>query len=326
MPEQLSLFGDENTLFNTGVQQLFEMDFGGCVETLTRYFKLFPWGREPGKEISISEFWLENLGSGNRAEIDSAEAERRYFLWLEFEEAFGHPWPENSIERSFQARYFSRIVDELLAEGGHVGATKLPGGTPPGLIFLLAGRADPAIASLQALIAAEPGKARVYGYLGDAYALRGDLRTARVCYREAFAIGPDQVDIAHLYDSELRERLEALDREKSVEDDPLGWFPVIAHLDGFFEPRIFRELEELREWLKHYLELLKIYGRDEDNAHVPGLFYHAMVISDNAPIMKFIKKVDLIQVREKMKEWHPALFARYMRELERIGSRPKRHP
>lgn len=62
MPEQLSLFGDENTLFNTGVKQLFEMDFGGCVETLARYFKLFPWGRKPEKEISISEFWLENLG------------------------------------------------------------------------------------------------------------------------------------------------------------------------------------------------------------------------------------------------------------------------
>jgi tetratricopeptide (TPR) repeat protein len=326
MPEQLSLFGDENTLFNTGVQQLFEMDFRGCVETLTRYFKLFPWGREPSKEISISEFWLENLGSGNRAEIDPVEAERRYLLWLEFEEAFGHPWPGNSIERSFQARYFSRIADGLLAQGGHVEAAKLPGGTLTGLIYLLAGRADPAITSLQALIAAEPGKTRVYGYLGDAYALRGDLHTARICYREAFAMGPGQVDIAHLYDSELRERLEALEREESVENDPLGWFPVIAHLDGFFERRIFRELEELREWLKHYLELLKIYGRDEDKAHVPQLFYHAMVISDNASIMKFIKKVDLIQVRQSMKEWHPALFARYMRQLEKMGSRPKRHP
>jgi tetratricopeptide (TPR) repeat protein len=325
MSEQLSLFGDENTLFNTGMQQLFTMDFAGCIETLKRYFKLFPWGREPSKEISISEFWQKKLGSGNRADIDPAEAERRYLLWLEFEEAFGHPWPENSLERSFQVRYFSQIADGFVKDG-YVEAATLPGGIPTGLLYLLAGRSDPAIASLQALIAAEPGQARAYGYLGDAYSLRGDLRTARICYREAFAMGPDQVDIARLYDTELRERLEALKREEVIENDPPGWFPVIAHLDGFFEPRIFRELEELKEWLNHYLDLLKVYVRDEDKAHIPRLFYHAMVISDNASIMKFIKKVDLIQVRERMKEWHPALFARHMRRLEKIGSGPKGHP
>jgi tetratricopeptide (TPR) repeat protein len=320
--EQLSLFGDENILFNTGLQQLLEMDFSGSIETLERYSRLFPWGREPDREISISKFWLEKLGSGNRADINPAEAERRYLLWLEFEEAFGHPWKDDSIERDFQARYFSRIADGL-AEGGPVEAAKLPGGTPTGLMYLLAGRPEPAIASLQTLIAAEPGQARIYGYLGDAYALRGDLRTARICYREAFAMGPGQVDIAHLCDGELRKRLEALDREEGIGNDLLSWFPVTAHLDGFFERRIFRELEELGEWIKQYLGLLKAYGRDEDKAHIPGLFYHAMVISDNAPVMKFIKKVELIQVRQRMKEWHPTLFARHMKELDKKDSSPK---
>jgi tetratricopeptide (TPR) repeat protein len=322
MSEQLSLFSDENTLFNTGLQQLFEMDFRGCLETLERYFRLFPWGRETSKEILISKFWLEKLGTENEAIMEPAEAERRYLLWLEFEKTFGYPWSEKKIERGFQVPYFSRIADGLV-KGGHGETATLPGGTPIGLMYLRAGRPDPAIASLQVLIAAEPGHARVYGYLGDAYALKGDLATARVCYREAFAMGPGQVDIAHLYDSELTERLEALEREESVEKDPLGWFPVIAHLDGFFERRTFRELEELRGWLKHYLDLLKTYGGDEEEAHVPSLFYHAMVISDNAPIMKFIKDVDMIEVRQRMKKWHPALFAWHMRELGKIGSRPK---
>ena len=57
MAEQLSLFGDENTLFNTGLQQLLEMDFGGCLETLERYRKMFPWGRDTGKEMVIL-VWL----------------------------------------------------------------------------------------------------------------------------------------------------------------------------------------------------------------------------------------------------------------------------
>ena len=99
MAEQLSLFGDENTLFNTGLQQLFEMDFVGCLETLKRYRKMFPWGRDTSEEIVICEFWLEKLENTNRDNLKPAEAERRYHLWLEFEEAFGHPWPEQSIER-----------------------------------------------------------------------------------------------------------------------------------------------------------------------------------------------------------------------------------
>lgn len=324
MAEQLSLFGDENTLFNTGLQQLFEMDFARCLETLGRYRKLFPWGRDPSKEIAISEFWLERLQSANRANVQPAEAERRYHLWLEFEETFGHPWPEKSLERDLQIQYFSRIADGL-AKSEHGKAAKLPGGTPTGLMYLLAGRPDSAIASLQVLIAAEPEHARAYGYLGDAYALSNDLRTARICYREALTMALGQVDIAHLHDSELRERLEAFERKEGVDSDPLGWFPTIAQLDGFFERRIFRELEGFREWLKRYIDLFKTYGRDGDKAHVPRLFYHAMVLSDNASIMRFTKKVDLIDVRKRMKEWHPALFARHMRELEKIDSRSKRY-
>jgi len=316
MAEQLSLFGDENTLFNTGLEQFFEMDFGRCLETLGRYRKLFPWGRDTGKAIAISKFWLEKLGSADRINIEPAEAERRHHLWLEFEETFGHSRREDSIERDFQVQYFSQIAAGL-DKSEYSEAARLPGGTPFGLIYLLAGRPDPAIASLQVLIAAEPGDGRIYGYLGDAYALRGDLRTARICYREAFAMGPDQVDIAHLHDRELRERLEALQHDEMFDGDPVGWFPVVAQLEGCFEQRIFRELEEIKEWLKQYLQLLKIYGRDGDKAHVPRLFYHAMVLSDNASIMRFIKKVDLIEVRQRMKEWHQDLFAFYMRELEK---------
>lgn len=59
-----------------------------------------------------------------------------------------------------------------------------------------------------------------------------------------------------------------------------------------------------------------MYSRNEDLSLVPGLFYHAMVLSDNAPMMRFIKKVELSELRRKMKEWHPALFAKHLRLLE----------
>jgi tetratricopeptide (TPR) repeat protein len=315
MPEQLSLFGEENTVFNSGVQQLLAMDFTGCLETLERYRKLYPWGRDVGRELQVASFWKERQDQLNSLRIDAVEAERRYCLWLEFEEAFGHPWRRGSIEEQLQVQYFSVIAGEL--ESGETSeATTLPEGTPAGLVYLLARRADRAIASFQALIALDSENARAYGYLGDAYVLRGDSRTARICYREALVMEAAQVDLKRLQDAELKERLEELRGDESFDGDPLEWFPVRAQLDGICARRVFRDLEELKQWLQRYLELVKAYDKHGDEALVPRLFYHAMVLSDNASMMRFIKKAELAEIRRRMKEWHPGLFARYMRGLE----------
>jgi tetratricopeptide (TPR) repeat protein len=315
MTEQLSLFGDENTLFNTGVQRFLDMDFGGCLETLQRYHKLFPWGQNARQETAMAEFWLTKLGGATWIEIDFAEVERRFRLWLEFEEAFGFPWAEESIERQFQIRYFGRLADGLGASPKQ--ARRLPGGTPVGLIHLLAGRSNPAIALLQALIAAEPADVRAYGYLGDAYALRGDLRTARICYREAFALEPGAVDVKRLRDPGLREIFSEAQGDDDEEPTALEWLAVRAQLSGIFERRVLRNMEEAKHWLKRYLDLVRAQGKNADEVLAPRLFYHAMVLSDNASMLRFNKHVDIAEVRRMMKGCNPALFARHMREVER---------
>ena len=315
MTKQLSLFGDENTLFNLGIQRLLEMDFSGCLETLERYRKLFPWGQNVGQEMRMAEFWLTKLQGVTWTEINSVEAERRYKFWLEFEEAFGFPWPEESIEAQFQIRYFGRLTDELASSPKQ--ALGLPSGTPLGLIPLLAGRPDPAIALLQAFIAAEPDDARAYGYLGDAYAARGDLRTARICYREAFVLEPGAVDVRRLCDPGLREMLSEPVGNDDGEASAVEWLPVRAQLSGIFERRVLRNMEEVKRWLQRYLDLEKEYRRGAGETLVPRLFYHAMVFSDNASMLRFIKQVDLAELRRMMKRWNPALFAQHMREVER---------
>jgi tetratricopeptide (TPR) repeat protein len=272
--------------------------------------------------MAMAQFWSEKLGSTDWTDIEATDAEKRYHFWLEFEETFDYPWPEEGIERLFQLGYFSRIVDGL-AKSEQFKAPKLPRGTPTGLIYLLAGKSDTAIHFLQELIASEPEPAAVYGYLGDAYALRGDLRTARICYREAFVLSPDQVDIKHIQDNELKKRLEELEAGESLDNNPQKWFAVVAQLDGFFEKRFFRGLEELKEWIKQYVALEKTYGKTRNDDLVPSLFYHAIVLSDNATMMKFIKKVDLVEVRQRMKKWHSVLFTRHMRDLEKKESRSK---
>ncbi|MBW2306941.1 MAG: hypothetical protein JRG73_08410 [Deltaproteobacteria bacterium] len=315
MPLQLSLFGEENTLFNTGVQRLLEMDFAGCVETLGRYQRFFPGGRNVGREVEAAAFLGEKLGQVVWTSIDPAEAERRYRVWLEFEAAFGWPWKRDSIEERLQVRYFSMLTDGL-AVGAHSDMTELPGGTPVGLLYLLARRPDEAMVSLKALIGAAKENARAWGYLGDVHFLRGDVRQARICYREAFAMAPGQVDVRRILDKELKEQLEDLRVDEELDGNYLDWFPVVARLDGIFESRSFRDLDELNRWLKHYRELLEDHRKREDRASIPGLFYHAMALSDNAGMIKYVKRVDLPEIRRKMKEWQPYLFARYMKMLE----------
>ena len=315
MTEQLSLFGDENTLFNLGIQRLLEMDFSGCLATLERYRKLFPWGQNTRQETAMAEFWLTKLPGATWTEINPVEAERRYRFWLEFEEAFGFPWPEESIERQFQARYFGRLTDGLATSPKET--PRLPDGTPLGLIHLLAGRPDPAIPLLQAFIAAEPEDARVYGYLGDAYVARGDLRTARICYREAFVLEPKGVDVKRLRDPGLREMLSEAAGDDDGTPPAIEWLPVRAQVSGIFERRMLRNMEEVKQWLQRYLDLEKEYRRGVDGTRVPRLFYHAMVLSDNASMLRFIKQVDLAEIRRMMKVSDPALFARHMREVER---------
>jgi len=316
MTEQLSLFGDENTQFNEGMQQLLEMDFSRCLETMDRYGRLFPWGREVRRVMELADFWKGRLGKIAWRHIGAAEAEQVFQFWVEFEDAFGYPWPRDTLEDQFQKRYFSKLLSHT-ASGWEAQTTKLPGGMPLGLLYLLAQRSDSAIVALQNLIASEPGNAMAYGYLGDAYFLRGDLKTARICYREAFVMEAEKVDLKRLQDRELKGKLEEFLAHGSFGSDAMAWFPVEAQLDGFFEPRKFRDLEEVKAWLKLYLDLSKAHGKSKDQALVPRLFYHGMTISDNASMMGFIKKVDLPGVRAKLKEWHPVLFARHMAQLEK---------
>ncbi|MBW1736002.1 MAG: hypothetical protein JRJ69_00285 [Deltaproteobacteria bacterium] len=320
MEEQLSLFGDENTLFNVAVGQLLEMNFDGCLKTLDHYRRMFPWGRNVNREMELAGFWKERIRDVDWSMIDLPGAGRLYKVWTEFEETFDYPWRPKSLEEQFQVKFFSKVINGLGVTRPDK-ARKLPNEVPIGLLYLIAGRVDEAIQSLQSLIATEPGNATAYGYLGDAYVLRRDLRTARICYREAFVIAADRVDLKRIQDRELREKLNEVLEDENAIDNPLGWFPVTAQLDGFFEQRILRDLEELKQWLQQYFMLAKNYHKNGDRGLVPRLFYHAMVLSDNASIMRFIKKVELPELRRNMKEWNPKLFKKYMSWLENKHSR-----
>ena len=320
MHEQLSLFIEENTLYNSGLQQLLDMNFRGCLKLLEQYRSLYPWGRSIEREMEMCLFWLERLGETTGFNGDPGEAERRYRMWLAFEEKFGYPWPAHGVEELFERSYFSRVA-EGLQSGGHAARPRLPEGTPTGLVFLRAGRPQEAIASLQALIAGDGAHAGSYAYLGDAFYLMGDRRSARVCYLKAFALSPRDVAVERLLDTEVRGLLRELEHEEMAGGDPLGWFATVAVLEGFFDPLIVKDVEDLRVWRAGYERLLDDWERERDPALVPTLFAHGLILSENAGALGLTFDFDLVEVRRRMKAWHPDLFALYMERLSRKRSK-----
>ena len=316
MTEQLSLFAEENVTFNTGVQQLLDLDFAGCLETLEHYRDSFPWARDVSFEIEMASFLHVRLADANWGAINPQEAEKRCQIWQEFQTAFGYPWNPDSIGDKLEVRYFSMLVDGLRS-GTCSETSRLPDGTPVGLFFVLARRPKEAIRALQASLRDKPDDAAAYGYLGDAHFLLHDIRRARVCYREAFAIEPMEVDLERIKDDELKEFLDLLGDDEEVGGNHVAWFPVVARLERIFEPRVSSDLEDLNRWIVQYLELLEAHQEEGDRTLIPKLFYRAMVLSDNAHMMKHVNNIDLPSIRRDMKRWHPALFGRYMRQLQR---------
>lgn len=192
----------------------------------------------------------------------------------------------------------------------------LAGDIPLGYLYLQAGRYDEAIHSLQRSIPRMRLNAALYGYLGDAYGLRGDWKTARQCYRDACLIDPAGIDWRHLQDEDLKE----LKRELSFDygSDPdlaLAWVPSHARIDGLFERKVVRMHEGLKEMVEVYLALEKAWTKRKAPLVAPRLFFRGMILCENEEHLKFIRQIDLIQVRRRMKEANPDLFRDFMETI-----------
>lgn len=203
-----------------------------------------------------------------------------------------------------------------LASGAAGASLVLPGDIPVGYVLLHAGRYDEAIRSLQNSIPEMPRNAAVYGYLGDAYRLRGDRKTARQCYLEACLIDPAEIDWRHLQDEDLKE----LKRELSFDygsDQELAaaWLPSHARLEGIFEPKVVRVNDGLKEMADVYLEMEKAWTGEKNPILAAKLFFRGMILCENEENLRFVKKIDLVRIRRVMKEANPVLFGDFMETI-----------
>ena len=312
--EQLSIFAQNMSFVNQGARAFNNLELEKAVDLFQKHRSFYPKGYDISSRLKAAEFLIHGM-----SEAPAEPGERPAYLcrlWDSFEDYVrSEGTEENVLAAKAKGAYFARVLQEV-ERAGLAESTMLPEGIPLGYILLQAGRYDEAIRSLQDRIAKMADNAALYGYLGDAYRLRGDYEVARQCYREACFIDPAAIDWRHIEDAELKELKQDILFEYDFDAElALEWLPSHARLDGLFERRLVRLNDGLKEMVDDYLAMEKAWSKDKSPRLAAKLFLRGMVLCENRENLKFVKKIDLIQVRRTMKQANADLFEEF---LERI--------
>ncbi|MBM4314556.1 MAG: hypothetical protein FJ122_11660 [Deltaproteobacteria bacterium] len=314
MPEQLLLFQDEYVLFNDAMRSLAALDFDIALTAFQRHRDLYPGNGDTDKMLAIAAFLRRGLSACPETGPDRPG--RLFALWKVFKsspEAM-QPGSEDIISR-IELSFFRLLVKAIEAVPLFDSAYLSPH-TPIGYAYLHTGQYDRAILSLQACLMATPDNVAVYGYLGDAYFLRGETDVARQVYLAACLIDPETVDWDHLRDGALRDLLTELEEEGCGEALSRQWLPSHAYVRGVFGPKKIRLKDEFVAFVNGYLDLKRAYAHAPSAAHAARLFLKGIVLCDNESSLRLIKGIDFAEVRREMKAANAPLFTAYLRRIE----------
>ena len=313
---QLNLFAQNDlTLVNRGIQAFKNLELEKAVEFFEKHRSAYPKGYDISSRLAAAEFLLRGL---KKAPADSS-ARPAYLcrLWDSFEDFAGADGIGRDVfGAQIKSAFFARVIEAAESAAPVEGPSFLPGDIPLGYVLLQAGRYEEAILSLQDCIPKMPQSAALYGYMGDAYRGRGDYEVARRCYREACLIDPAAIDWRHLHDEDLKELKQDLLLEYGFDPElAQAWLPSHARIDGLFERKVVRIHDGLKEMVDDYLALEKALSKDKSPLVSAKLFFRGMVLCENRENLKFIKTIDLIQVRRVMKQANPDLFAEFLEKI-----------
>jgi len=315
MSEQLLLFQDEYVLLNDAVGSLAALDFDSALTAFQRYRNLYRGNGDLDRMTAIAAFLRQGVTACPETGPDRPR--RLFAFWRAFEsspEAM-QPGCEDIISR-IRLSFYRLIVRAVEAVPLSDSAYLSPH-IPIGYAYLHTGQYDRAIRSLQACLIATPDNAAVYGYLGDAYFLRGDTDVARQVYLAACLIDPETVDWDHLQDGALRElHAELAEEEGCGEALWQQWLPSHAYVRGLFGPKKIRLKDEFVAFVGDYLDLKKAYDHTPSAAQAARLFLKGIVLCDNEPSLRLIKGIDFAEVRREMKAVNAPLFTAYLRRIE----------
>jgi tetratricopeptide (TPR) repeat protein len=344
--EQTSLFEEPYTLLNSGVAALKSLRMTEAQEKFREYGELCRDFGTVDVYLKLAKFLHDGLAGIDREATDAPV--RLWRQWKAFESyAATMKLPGADLLSDLQSVYFSMAIT-VMETLGMAEASWFDEGLPTGLLYLEAGACDRAIASLQACIPKSANNASVYGYLGDAYLLRGDIEVARRCYLEACLVNPAGINWGHVKDDVLLSLLATLrDKYPEVgnkgdgivaksnlqeeasgngpgEDEViplvLAWLPAHAYTAGLFKPKIIRLKDEFTAFVGDFQVLEKRYRRDTKSCVstqiAAALFFRAIILCDNEASLRLVKGMDFADIRRQMKEIHPELFANYLQVIK----------
>jgi len=312
MGEQLSLFDEKNVLSNTGASELIRLNLEGARKAFQSYQDIYRDGNDIEVKLKITAFLLDGFV---QCPADSPEEPAYlYRLWNSFEKyASEISFNDESILSGIKDSFFQKII-EAISRWDLADMPFFLDNVPMGCVYMEAGNIDQAIASLQASIPVTENNAALYGYLGDAYMLRGEPEVARRCYLEALLADAGSIDWNYLKDEELanlrEELIEAFDMNEPLAAE---WLSTHAFIRGLLQSRTLRLREEMKYFVDEYQELRKAYSREPDPRLGAKLFIRSIILCDNEPFIKLIKGIELVEIRKKMKEIDPELFSQYMK-------------
>lgn len=322
MAEQLPLFQDEYMLLNDGIAALAALNLDAAVSSLHDYRDLY--GSRGNVERLLAVAGALERGLASCPENGPERPSRLFAFWNSFEASPQAGILGNSDLISRIRISFFQLLTKTIEDEGTPDSARLAPQIPVGYVHLQTGRHDRAIRSLQAAIAASPDNAAVYGYLGDAYFLRGEVNTARQVYLEACLIDPEAIDWDHLKDGTLSDLKGQLAEEYSYDESMAClWLPSHAYVESLFGLKRIRLMDEFKAFVERYLALAETARHDPSPAMDARLFLRGIVLCDNEPFLRLIKGMDFTDVRRRMKKANPSLFAGYLR---RIGARQDRQP
>ena len=205
--EQIPLFEDEFMLINDAVAALKALRLDDALELLKRYSDLYRGGKDVERKFKIAAFLKEALSAAPPSGTDRPPY--LFHVWRSFETFSRSLGPDGATGAELRRPFFHKIV-AAIEESGLADSAFLAEVIPVGYAYLQTGDYDRAIRSLQACLTATPDNAAIYGYLGDAYLMRGDREVARQVYFTACLIDPVVLDWSHLRDDQLKDLLERL--------------------------------------------------------------------------------------------------------------------
>ena len=313
--KQLSLFQEENILLNGAIQDLHALRLEEAKKAFHEYRDIYPNGESVNDKLKLSVFLLDGLAKVPGAAFK--EPDSLCHLWEDFEnyaESIGVE--DGHLITGIKKSFFKNIVD-IISRYDLADAPFLADQTPTGYVYIQAGDYDRAITSLQACLPLSSANANIYGYLGDAYMLRGDPLYARMFYLEAFLIDPIAIDWRHFKDGELIALKEQIQEDQEVDHAVAAhWLPSYAYVRGMFKPKAIRQLEVLKTFVDDFLHINKTILNDASREQQARLFLKAIILCDNEAFLRMVRGIDYADIRRRMREINEPLFSDYMRHIE----------